>query len=160
MRRVVVRTIISAALLLAGACGSNDDDEGRTAAVYAAIIEELVPPPPDAAPDAPIETDVFVWGGEDRTIPLDVQVGTVQALDGYTSIRFVDDRDEAVDVEQPGEPVRNEGVLITLGPVPPTGGDIEVAVTFETDSEPRSFDVHLEGGAAGWTITQLPPLPR
>jgi hypothetical protein len=150
-----------AALALAGsvlaACGDDGERPASPdrALVYAAVIRELVPVPEE---EKELDRDVFVWGGEGETIPLDVQAKTISSLDTYSSIRFVDNREEAVDEDEPGAPARNDGVLVTLGPVEPRNGSVTVqAERYRDRSESEQLTVVLEQRSGTWTVVRSLP---
>jgi hypothetical protein len=60
-----------------------------------------------------------------KSIPLPVQAAVVDDLANEVSVRFVDADDEAIDSTIEDRPVK-EGVLLRLGPVPPTGDPVEL----------------------------------
>jgi hypothetical protein len=60
-----------------------------------------------------------------KPIALPVQAAIVDDLADEVAVRFVDDDNEAIDGTVDDRPVK-EGVLLRLGPVPPTGDPVEV----------------------------------
>jgi hypothetical protein len=121
-----VRGLAAASLAVLAACGSSaaarNDGDQRVAAVYRAVILAIADPQPDAE-HKPV---VFVAPRPDaKTIPLTVQASVVEGLADEVSVRFVDDDKEAIDGTVDGEPVKEEGVLLRLGPVA-AGDPVEV----------------------------------
>ena len=115
------------------ACSETSDEPKDDAAeVYSAILRQLLveqdnansPGPPsgsqgsggDTAPE-PLRS-VFVEPlGDGYVIDLAVQARVVKALEALTEVRFIDNRAEAVDLDEPGQPVRDQGMLVSLGPI-------------------------------------------
>lgn len=83
----------------------NDTDSDDTAGVSATTGPEELP-------------TVFVEPlGDGFLIDLKVQAKVVKNLEAVAEVRFIDDRVEAVDEDEPGRPVRPNGLLIGLGPL-------------------------------------------
>ena len=122
-----VSGLVAVSLVMLAACSSSraaapDDGNQRVAAVYRAVILAIADPQPDAE-HKPV---VFVAPRPDaKTIPLAVQASVVEGLADEVSVRFVDDDKEAIDGTVDGAPVKEEGVLLRLGPVA-AGDPVEV----------------------------------
>jgi hypothetical protein len=129
---------IPAALVGCGGDGEDADDEERTALVLEAIVR-------DYAADLAVEPDVvpvvFVAEADDVEISIGVQAATVEAVHDDVDVRFVDDRDEAIDDEVDGAPLRVPGVLLGLGPIDSEPAVVEVDVERYVDEVERSDDV-------------------
>ncbi len=135
-------TVLLACLLgLLAACNgpANASPKGDdTAAVYSAIIGKLVADSPPtttttidrttattggdgaSTTEAPAEElpTVFIEPlGDGYLIDLGVQAKVVKNLEAVAQVRFIDDRMEAVEAEEPGQPVRPNGMLVALGPL-------------------------------------------
>jgi len=132
------------ALVILVACGSASPSSGqaRAAAVYSAVIEWVV------GPVAPDETPtVYVLPRDGHQLSLEVQTEVINALAPLAKLRFIDEQDEALvdDDEAPdgaGPPlVRDEGILLRLGPVPERGNRVRVDV-----------DRYVRGGFESWTL--------
>lgn len=86
----------------------------------------FVPDPehPDAVPI------VYVVSGSEEPFSAPVQARVASNVNDEVDVRFADDRDEAVDAEQPGAPVRDRGILLIIGKVTaeesPMTVDVEV----------------------------------
>ncbi|NNC81442.1 MAG: hypothetical protein HKN94_14965 [Acidimicrobiales bacterium] len=111
---------VAAAVVLLTGCPSGDepaDETTRDSKIYVATISELadqfqiIDPIPDREPVLYVES--FDADG----VPLQVQVDVVaEFLDVY-DVRFVDEREEALDDEFVRLPVRRGGVLVGLSPI-------------------------------------------
>ena len=115
------------AVLIGGGCSGSaaDGESSRDAAVVEAVIRTLV----DGMPTEPdVKPVVYVVGVDGAAIPIDVQAAVAAALVDELEVRFADDREEAIldDVEE--MPVRDDGMLIAIGSVPPEGNEVDVAV--------------------------------
>ena len=138
-------------------CGSDDPSAtDRDVDVYVTIIRALAPEPGDRVPRAEIdELDRVVYAGsleEDQGISLEVQAALVEELEDFATVRFVDERDEAIDDTDDRAPVLEDGVLMLLGPVP-TGRSPSVEVERYVDADDEfGVRVGLERADATWAV--------
>ena len=151
-----------ATTLAVGSCGSGDPSEHeREANIYAAVIQALAP---DESTDAGAEADELdrvIYAGsldEEHTISLEVQATVVEMLEDFATLRFVDEKAEAIDDTDDGEPVLEDGVLVLLGSVL-TGRspsiDAERYVDLDDDEH---FRISLERSDNEWSIVDLSPV--
>ena len=144
-----------AVTLAVGACGSGDPSEHeREANVYAAVIRALALDEP-ADPGAETEElDRVVYVGsldEERAISLEVQAAAVEMLED-------DEKAEAIDETEDGEPVLEDDVLVLLGAVP-TGRSPSVDAERYVDLDDHEhFQVSLERSNDEWSIVDLDPV--
>ena len=146
--------LMIAAVTMASSCsdGGGDDVVERDAAVYGVIVQWVVEA--EAEPAAVDDgLTVFLEALDQDEITLEVQAAVVQGLESVVTVRFIDDRAEAVDHSQPGEPVREGGLLLGLGPVPRSGNTVEVTVERyiqDDESVGSRFTVRSAGGT--WSV--------
>jgi hypothetical protein len=145
-----------AVTLAAGSCGSGAPSEHeREANVYAAVIRALAPDGPADLGAETEELERVVYAGsldEENAIPLEVQAAVVEMLEDFATIRFVDEKAEAIDETEDGEPVLEDGVLVLLGAVPAGRSpsvDAERYVDLDNDEQ---FQVSLERSNDEWSI--------
>jgi hypothetical protein len=142
-----------AVVLGAAACGADHRTaaDDREIAIYSSVIR-AVAPPAGGKPIVPLSGPVFVVAADPRSpISLQVQAGIVERLHRFATIRFVDERSEAVDTTDPRRPVHESGVLITLGDIPPG----RTAVTIEGERYERiraatTYRVRLQRVGTSW----------
>jgi hypothetical protein len=145
--------------LAVGSCGSGDPGEHeREANIYAAVIQALAP---DEPTDPGAETEKFdqvIYAGpldEEHAISLEVQAAVVEMLEDFATIRFVDEKAEAIDDATDDKPALDDGVVVLLGPVP-TGRspsvDAERYVDLDNDVH---FRIGLERSDNEWSIVDL-----
>lgn len=109
---------VTVAVAVSG-CESGSHQDESVAEIYSAAIRWLVD---DASDERPASFEkVFVEAVDEDPIPLAVQAEVVRRLEDETAVRFIDTREEAIDSAEPGDPVRDDGMLIGLGPVGDTG---------------------------------------
>jgi hypothetical protein len=116
VRRTAVLAASVVALLAACSGGSSTGD--RTADIYSAVIRAVLE---DASHPLNVSsgTSVFVAPADARSpIPLEVQADIVEQLHQLATLRFVDERAEAIDDTSPTQTVDDGGVLVTLGRIP------------------------------------------
>lgn len=159
--------VLVAVVMCLGPTGCGDDDSPtvqdpveRQVEIYTtvlrAVVSEADPSLDEAGPPV-----VFVAARGDDPINIDVQAAVVVELEGWSTIRFVDDIDEAVDLADPEGAVRDDGMLVGLGPVPEEGRAVSVyADRYESPARTVVFDVSLQRTPSGWVITgQLDGVP-
>jgi hypothetical protein len=147
------------ALTLAGCDGSSKAETSRDAQVYVATIRDVLSeqPPPDEADSLPV---VFVVGVGEKKIPASVQAEVRRDLDADAVIRFADQRDEALLKDQDDMPVRDNGVLVVVGEVPPKDDPVDLPVEIYRSADDWSKLVLTIGkGSSQWTVTSESKAP-
>lgn len=152
-------TAAVAALWLLSGCveGGGTDNSVRDAAIYQSVILDVVERSGiglDGAAGRPV---LFVEALGSDQIPLRVQVAVVNGLIEQYEIRFIDDRDEAVEVGLPGVPVRAGSLLIGIGDIV---GDETAHVRAEfyvRIDQVQGFDYTLrDAGGGNWNFVDSP----
>ncbi len=156
MRRTLLAVLVG--LLVVG-CGGSDGDgrPNRQARVYEALLSAVVAREfPLAGADAvPV---VYALPDPTEPLPADVQVAVVKAMKGHIDLRFADERAEAIDSSEADEPVRDDGILVSLGEVPGAGTTFDVEVKIYRNLGDRSsFVISVVGGPDAWTVTSMVP---
>ena len=127
-----MRWVAAVVVVTSAACSSTAIDPGadagddRAASVYRPILEWILDGEPGIGGDEPADWVLFVASRSESVIDIDVQAAVYADLEEVVEVRFIDDRAEAVDDELENRPVRDLGLLIGLGAVPPEGSTIEV----------------------------------
>lgn len=160
MQRSAAACAISTILV---ACTAAADDpsagDGREAAVYEAVLGWMLDEDPqDMSSDDPEETaTMFVVSRHEEPIAVDVQALVVEALDDRVDVRFIDERGEAVAEGDEHQPVRDDGLLVGLGAVPPEGDSVEVYVDrYRKIDDIDAFDVAVQRRGATWEVVGVP----
>jgi hypothetical protein len=138
--------------LLLGACSDSTPQDDRQAKIVAAAVRALVPPRTD---DATVTRDVFLGNRTKDRDSVDLQADILQELDDYESIRFVDDRSEAI-ADEPPYAVHSDGVYLEIGPVPESRTRITVPALRYIDRDHQArlrLRVVRSGGV--WTVTGI-----
>ena len=151
-------TLLLAITLAIASCGSDGvDDTDREVDAYVAVIRALTADepggsPPDTEVDQP---DLVVYAGaldDEQSISLEVQAAVVEQLEDVATVRFVDERDEAVDDAEEGAPVLEDGVLLLLGPVPSgSAPSVDAERYIDVDDTTRAR-VDLQRANDGWDV--------
>ncbi len=157
MTRVRSRIGSSVALLaftsfaLVSACTDSSPSADREATVIGVIVRGLVPTRGD---ETTVTRDVFI-GNRDDPFSAELQADVVQELHNYESVRFVDDRSEAIGDEAP-RPVHSDGVYLEIGPIPMVGTRITVPVLRYVDQDKQAhLLVKLKRSAGVWTVIAI-----
>jgi len=148
-----VGAVVLVALALAGCDGTTKDEASRDAQVYVATIRVVLAAEPPRDEAAPLPVVYVVGVGEEKIAP-SVQADVAQELDKDAEIRFADKREEALLEDQEDVPVRDDGVLVAVGAVPPDVDSVDVHVEIYR-SEVDSSKVVLTIGkqSSQWAVT-------
>jgi hypothetical protein len=145
--------LVVAIVFGAAACGADHRTaaDDRAIAIYSAVIR-VVAPPQGTTPTTPLGDPVFVVSANTRSpISLEVQAGIVDVLHDFATIRFVDERSEAIDTADPHEPVHEGGVLITLSKIPPGRKNVTIeAQRYERIDVATTYRISLERIGTSW----------
>jgi hypothetical protein len=153
LRWTLLRAACCAAVVLSGCSGSTTEEHGSVADVYGTAVRWLVDDVGDA--ERPEPERVFLEATGEDAIPLEVQVEVINRLEADMAVRFIDTREEAVEATEPGDPIRDEGILIGLGPV----NDIERSpVRLQVDryrnvQDVVAYELTLERRGGNWRVT-------
>jgi hypothetical protein len=146
---------------VAGAACDGPDREtvSREARVYVATIRDVLaeqPPPPE--PDVlPV---VYVVGVGETRIAADVQAQVVSELDEVADIRFADQRSEAMLAKEEHAPVREGGVLVAIGELPPEADPVELPIeVYRSEEDWSKVVLTLAGSSSQWTVTSSSVVP-
>jgi len=148
--------LVSAALLATPACGDDDetpDSSSRDSDVYSAILDTVAAEEPVEDEETPL---LYVAPlGNEKPIPLDVQVSVVDAIADVAVVRFVDEAEQAIDQDGEGEPVLDDGLLVSLGSVPPDGSSVHVpGELYRTAADTSAVEYEVNETADGWVVIQ------
>ena len=168
--KAVPAILVAAAVALAGCSEESAGTADREIDIYVAVLswllEQEVPLPPQAAGDEdggdgedaevvevpPVFVESFGPG-----VDLQVQVELVARFEeqGY-DLHFLDTRTEAVDQDEPDVPVRDEAVLVGLGPIP-EGSPVDVrAEVYRDQADLEAYRFRLARFAGSWAFVQDP----
>ena len=145
--------------LVSCSIGSANENEIRASAVYDEVVRWLVDEAGGATEEEPMA--VFIEPrGEGAAISLDVQAELIDATKDIAEVRFLDERSEGLIEDDEGNvAVKNEGILIRLGPVLEDDAyvllDVDVWESVDTFREVR-FELRRSGNT--WAV-QGPPEP-
>jgi hypothetical protein len=130
MLRLAVAAVITVAPL--AACDNDDAADGVVGpadairAIVAWQADEQEPVLDDGG-EAGLPV-IFVVAGDGATIDVGVQAEVASAMVDTATVRFADDAEDAFDPDVEGEPVRDSGVMLLVGPIPEARRTISVEV--------------------------------
>ena len=155
LRRLTTLVAITLATVSCGSDGADATD--RDAGVYVAVIRALaLGEAGEGTPGGTIdELDRVVYVGpldDEQAIPLEVQAAVVEQLDELATVRFVDERAEAIDDDDEDAPVLEDGVLVLVGPVPAGGGPSVDAERYVDAGDTARLRVRLEPTDGAWKV--------
>jgi len=119
------KAMIALAVCVTFGCSSQSPSEVRAGDVYDAAVRWLA----SEHSDDPDPLPVFVEPrGEGTAIKLEVQADVVDQVSDVAELRFIDARAEAIVTEDDRDMVRDDGILIRLGPVIEDGDRVRLEV--------------------------------
>jgi hypothetical protein len=161
-RRGLVRAATAVALAAVAGCDDGvaaPDSTDRDAAVYEAVLREVALPATGAAADE-VPT-IFVAAAGPDAISAQVQADVAKAMVDEADLVFTDDVDDAFTDDEPDRPVRDDALLVTLGPVEGTGPTVEVPAALshsEQDTSTMTVTVTEQPDGATWWVTAVTPV--
>jgi hypothetical protein len=144
---------------LAACDGPAHEEMSREAQIYLAAVSEVI------AEQVPTSTDdelpvVYVVPVGESEIDATVQADVAAELRDLADVRFADERSEAVEEDEDGMPVRDDGTLVAIGEVPAEGEPIEVEVEVYRSAEDSShFVFTFASRSSQWVVTSTSVLP-
>jgi hypothetical protein len=137
------------AVLTIAACGAGEPVEtdvvDTTDAIIAIIAWQTDEQDPilddQGEPQQPV---IFVVPADGATIDVGVQADVAAATVDWATVRFADDITDTFDPAIEGEPVRENGSMLLIGPIPEPARSIELDVTrytAATDAEPLRLEI-------------------
>ena len=150
-------TAMSLVLLTVAGCSDTSDSDTDFAGAYARVIQWFVDrtgPPTSEGDREPM--DVFVEArGEGVNIGLSMQAAIIARADPFATVRFIDDRDEALTEE--GTKVRDDGVLLALGGAKETGSHVVIECDeFVAADQERTWRFELQTAHDEWMLRGEP----
>jgi hypothetical protein len=158
--------LIVAALLAAvigGACNGDDtepsDVVGSADALVAVVAWQADEQEPvlddDGAELLPV---IFVVPDSGATIDIGVQADVAAATVDWATVRFADDVADAFDPGLEGEPVRDDGVALLIGPMPEPAPSIKLdLVRYSAVDDGESLRLEIESTASSTDTDNATP---
>jgi hypothetical protein len=155
------------ALLVPFALASCDDDEtaadvvGPADAIVAVVAWQADEQEPVIGDDGEVQLPViYLVADAGATMDVGVQADVAESTVDWATVRFADDIADTFDPDLEGEPVRDDGVMLLVGPIPEPARSIELALvryTAHDDGEPFVVEIVSEPAPDD---TQDDPAPR
>ncbi len=135
---------------VAAACSGDDEADDRDVpGVYVAVIRSLAPGNTGVMPNL-----VFVEALPGTKLSLEDQASVVKTFGDAPTVRFVDDRNEAVEVDQPQARVRRDGVLLRMAPAQTSDDGVSVKITrYVARDDERTACLDLHEVDHTWAVT-------
>lgn len=143
----------AAALLGAFAFASCDEETpagvvGPADAITAVVAWQAGEQEPVIADDGEVQLPViYVVADAGTTIDVGEQADVAESTVDWATVRFADDIADTFDPDLEGEPVRDDGVMLLVGPIPEPAASIELPVVRYTavdDGEPLVVEIVSE----------------
>lgn len=156
--RALASTAAATALvmMMTGCDGGDGDETSSPAQIYIAAVRSVAAEIPTEDPEKlPI---VYVVSSGEQPFGAEVQAEVASALNEEADVLFADERDEALDVDEPNEPVRDGGRLLAIEPIDDaengTGDTVELQIEIYRSNEEWSRRVVTFGrSGADWSVT-------
>ncbi len=153
----LVAAVVALAVVLSGCTSSTEVETiAPNAAVYGLVIVDVIDRSGVELDSSDALPMVFVEAFDTDGIALDVQVDVINDLIEQYEIRFIDEHEEAIAVDLAGLPVRENSLLIGLGPlVHDDNIDIRIEVYQSMDAI-RAYRYTLAGSEDRWDFVGVP----
>lgn len=150
------RVVLAGAVAVLGVLtvASCDDDEtdsdlvGPADAITAVVAWQAGEQEPVIADDGEVQLPViYVVADAGTTIDVGVQAEVAESTVDWATVRFADDIADTFDPDLEGEPVRDDGVTLLVGPIPEPAPSIELDLARYTavdESEPFVVEIVSE----------------
>jgi hypothetical protein len=140
------------AVLTIAACGGDDDTPsdvvGSADAITAAVAWQADEQEPVVDDNGETRLPVIFLVSEDgATIDVGVQAEVAAATVDWATVRFADKTADTFDPGLDGEPVRDQGVMLLLGPIPEPARSVDLALVryyAVDDGEPIVLEITAE----------------
>ena len=139
--------------VLAG-CSSTSPEELRAANAYDTVVRWLLNDELGSDPDP--EVALFFESLTNEEIPLEVQVEMLGLLDDFETVRFIDEPEEAVDLDLAAAPVHDDGILIGLGAISADEPPVVRAELYRDSDRTRAYRFTLSGSGSTWRVDGEP----
>lgn len=145
--------------MAAGACGSDDaraTSDVEPADAYTAIVEwqaSELEPVVDANGKVQLPV-IYIASANGETIDVGVQATVTESTVAIATVRFADDSGDAFDAGLADEPVRDDGVMLLVGAMPPPAPTVTVELRryLGADrSEAFQLEIAKDAGTEGTT---------
>jgi hypothetical protein len=150
------------------ALASCDDDVetasdvvGPADAIIAVVGWQADEQEPVIADDGEVQLPViYVVADAGTTIDVGVQADVAESTVDWATVRFADDIADTFDPDLDGEPVRDEGSMLLVGPIPEPARSIELPVVrYTTVDDGEAFVVEIVSEPAPDDTSDV-PAPR
>lgn len=161
----VIPALLTAAVAMAPLACSEPADKAAmigAADAYTAIIRWEVaanprPPGGERSEDLPV---IYVTSALGDRIDATTQASVADATKDDAVVRFADKREDVVDLDDPTEPVKEERVMLLVGPLPEPARRVEVdVVRYRSLSDQRSYALVLGRDGDGARVTSATEAP-
>jgi hypothetical protein len=153
--------------LVAPMAACSGDDTPKTelgpkewkASVYESVLREVALPAAHRSMPDTEKPIVFLATSDGSGIGLEVQTIIARDLKDEADLRIEDDVENVVLEDEDGKPVRDDGLLVTVTPLPddqPRRVELTVAL-YVDESDEHHVDVVMTRAATAWTITTSIP---
>ena len=149
----------------AAACSGDDSPKAELgpkewkASVYESVLRNVALPEAHGSMPESEKPIVFLATADGSGIGLEVQTIIARDLKDEADLRIEDDVDAVVLDDQDGKPVRDDGLLVTVSPLPddqPNRVELTVVLYFNEFDE-STIDVAMSRNSTEWTITTSIP---
>jgi hypothetical protein len=151
-------------ILIASGCNGSDTtpqaDEVVPADAYIAVVgweskQNDAVLDQNGDPELPV---VYVAPADGGTIDVGIQAAVVEATVDIAIVRFADDVSEALDTNETGEPVKDDGILLIVGDMPEPSNTIQLGVIrYRSMDDDAMLTIEITASAEGATVRSALP---
>lgn len=161
----VITGSLAVLLAMLGGCGSDSEPRVKAGEGYSAVVSWAVRQQyPNRTEDDPTPL-VFITTTDGSTISATTQAKVIRDAGDQVKINFVDKREDAIDANDPVEAVKDDGLLLAVGPIPSSArSSVQIDASLYANYVDKStWRLLLVADDSGVRVTQeeeQPPPPK
>ncbi len=148
---VLVRAVAVLGVCMLASCSDDETESdvvGPAESITAVVAWQADEQEPVIGDDGEVQLPVvYVVADPGTNIDVGVQADVAESTVDWATVRFADDIADTFDPDLEGEPVRDDGVLLLVGPIPEPARSVELPVvryTAADDGEPFVVEIVME----------------
>lgn len=145
--------------VLAG-CGSDDAPEtelGATewkASVYESVLRDVALGPARRSMPGTEKPVLYLATADGSGISVEVQALVAKAMKDVADLQFADDVSDIVLEDEPGSPVKDDGLLVTVSPLPDQSDRVELTLRlYFSQFDDTTVEATMNWISTHWTVT-------
>jgi hypothetical protein len=150
-----------AVLLLVAVAGCSSDDSPKAelgptewkASVYETVLRDVALGPAHRSMPETEKPVLYLATADGSGIGVEVQALVAKATKDEADLQFADDVNDIVLDDEPGSPVKDDGLLVTVSPLPDQSDHVELTVRlYFSEFDDTTVEVTMNWVSTHWTV--------